>query len=112
MSTSPSKEAFPDEKTLKRVRDRLSDPHYEGGDFAVPVNATKADLAKYEICQLIAKYRREHDLKQKELAEQIGVDEPRISDILHGKIQSFTLDRLVSYGEKIFPSLRIKIHAA
>ena len=51
-------------------------------------------------------------LANKELAERIGVDEPRISDIMHGKIQSFTLDRLVSYGEKIFPSLRIKIHAA
>ncbi len=112
MSARRSKNAFPDERTLKRARDRLSDPNYEGGDFAVPANATKIDLAKYEICQLIAKHRRERDLMQKELAERIGVDESRISDILHGKIESFTLDRLVNYGEKIFPSLRIKIHAA
>jgi predicted XRE-type DNA-binding protein len=112
MGARRSKEAFPDEETLKRIRDRLSDPHFEGGDFSIPANATKADLAKYEICQLIAKFRREHDLMQKELAERIGVDEPRISDILHGNIQGFTLDRLVSYGEKIFPSLRIIIHAA
>jgi len=112
MSARRSKEAFPDEKTLKRVRDRLSDPNYEGGDFAVPANATKTDLAKYEICQLIAKYRRDNNLMHKELAERIGVDDSRISDVLHGKIESFTLDRLVSYGEKIFPSLRIKILAA
>jgi predicted XRE-type DNA-binding protein len=112
MSTRRSKEAFPEKDRLKRVRDRLSDPNYKGGDIAVPANGTKTDLAKYEICQLIARYRREHDLMQKELAERIGVDESRISDILHGKIESFTLDRLVSYGEKIFPSLRISIHAA
>jgi predicted XRE-type DNA-binding protein len=112
MGTRRSKETFPDKKTLKRVRDRLSDPNYGGGNYAVPANASKIDLAKYEICQLIAKYRRENDLMQKELAERIGVDESRISDILHGKIESFTLDRLVSYGEKIFPSLRINIQAA
>ncbi len=75
-------------------------------------NASKTDLAKYEICQLIAKYRREHNLMQKQIAEQIGVDESRISDLLHGRIEGFTLERVVSYGEKIYPALRIKILAA
>ena len=112
MKSQSKKKSFPDEKTLKRVRDRLSDPSYGGGDLAIPANASKSDVAKYEICQLIAKYRREQGLKQREIAELIGVDESRISDILHGKIESFTLDRLVGYVEKIFPSFRIKILAA
>jgi len=58
------KNSFPDEKTLKRVRDRLSDPHYEGSDLVIPASVSESDVAKYEICQLIAKYRREHGLKQ------------------------------------------------
>lgn len=112
MAKSRKKNVFPDEKTLKKVRDKLSDPDYKGGNLALPADATEADRAKYELCQLIAKYQREHGLLQKEVAEKIGVDESRISDILRGKIESFTLDRLVGYAEKLHPGLRVRITAA
>ena len=109
---SRKKEAFPDEKTLRRIRDKLSDVNYQGGNLALPVNATEVDRAKYQLCQLIAKYQREHELLQKEIAEKIGVDQSRISDILRGKFESFTLDRLISYAEKLHPGLRVQISAA
>lgn len=109
---SRKKQAFPDDKILRRVRDKLSDVSYPGGNLALPAHATEVDRAKYELCQLIAKYRREHRLLQKTIAEQIGVDESRISAILHGKIESFTLDRLISYAEKLHPGLRVHITAA
>lgn len=112
MAKSRKKNAFPEKNTLKRVRDKLSDPNYKGGNLALPSDATEADRAKYELCQLIAKYQREHGLLQKEVAEKIGVDESRISDILRGKIESFTLDRLVAYAEKLHPGLRVRITAA
>lgn len=113
MKSIPSrKTAFPDKQTLKCIRDQLSDPAYDGGNLALPTNATEVDRAKYQICQLIAKYRREHELLQKDVAKSIGVDESRISDLLRGKIESFTLDRLVSYAEKLHPRLQIKIVAA
>jgi len=109
---STKKEAFPDEQTLRRVRDKLSGANYRGGNLALPANATEVERAKYRLCQLIAKYQREHGLLQKELAEKIGVDESRISDILRGRIQSFTLDRLIAYAEKLHPGLRVQISAA
>ena len=109
---SRKKEAFPDEKTLRRVRDKLSDVNYQGGNLALPANATEVERAKYQLCQLIAKYQREHGLLQKEIAEKIGIDESRISDILRGKFASFTLDRLISYAEKLHPGLRVQIDAA
>jgi predicted XRE-type DNA-binding protein len=105
-------EKFPDEATLKRVRDKLSDPNYTGGNVALPAKASETDRAKYQICQLIARYQREHALLQKEIAAQIGVDESRISDILRGKIESFTLDRLIGYAEKLHPGLKLQIVAA
>jgi len=46
---------------------------------------------------------------QKKLAEKIGVDEARISDILRGRIGSFTLDRLIAYVEKLRPGLKVEI---
>lgn len=109
---SQRKKAFPDEVTLRRVREKLSDPAYQGGNLALPEKATETERAKYELCQLIARYQRDHGLLQKDIAHKIGVDESRISDILRGKIESFTLDRLISYAEKIHPGLKVTVVAA
>lgn len=103
---------FPDQKTLKRIREKLSDPAYEGGSYMVPDDAPEVDKAKYQLCQLIAKYQREHGLLQKEVAEKLGIDEARISEILRGKVESFTLDRLVSYVEELYETVQVKIIAA
>ena len=106
------KVAFPDDQTLMRVREKLSDMNYTGGNLALPADATEVDRAKYQICQLIAKYQREHQLLQKDIAEKIGVDESRISDLLRGKIETFTLDRLLGYAEKLHPGIKVQIIAA
>lgn len=103
------KEEFPVEKTLKRAREKLSNLNYQGGNLALPAIASATDHAKYQLCQIIAKYQREHHLLQKELAEMIGVDDSRVSDILRGKIESFTLDRLISYAEKLHPRIKVQI---
>ena len=112
MKKQQSQAKFPEAKSLKRVRDKLSDPNDSGGNIALPADASEVDRAKYQLCQLIARYRREHKLLQKDIAVQIGVDESRISDILRGKITNFTLDRLAGYAAKLHHGLKIKIIAA
>ena len=62
--------------------------------------------------QLIARYQREHGLLQKDIARQCGVHESRISDILRGRIEGFTLDRLIGYAERLHPGLRVEVIAA
>jgi predicted XRE-type DNA-binding protein len=112
MKARKTNQGFPDEAKLMRVRERLSDPSYVGGNLALPANATGVERAKYDLCQIIAKYQREHQLLQKDIAAMLGVDDSRVSDILRGKIEGFTLDRLVSYAEKLHPGLRVLIVAA
>jgi predicted XRE-type DNA-binding protein len=112
MKSLQRNKAFPGEVTLKRVREKLSDPNYRDGNLALPQNATEVDRAKYQLCQLIARYQRERGLLQKDIARRIGVDESRISDILRGKIESFTLDRLIGYAEKLHPGLKVQVIAA
>lgn len=112
MKATRKKNAFPDTKALARIRESLSDPNYQGGNVALPESASEVDRAKYQICQLIARYQREHSLLQKDIARQIGVDESRISDILRGRIKGFTLDRLISYAERLHPRLRVQVIAA
>ena len=104
--------SFPPESVLKHFRDKLSSPNYKKSSIALPENPTELERAKYELCQLITKYHREHKMKQKELAAKLGIDASRMSDILRGKIDSFTLDRLLGYAEKLHPRLRLKIVAA
>lgn len=106
------KNVFPNAKVLARIRERLSDPKYQGGNVDLPEAASEVDRAKYQLCQLIARYQREHNLLQKDIARQIGVDESRISDILRGKIEGFTLDRLISYAKRLHPGLRVQVIAA
>ena len=111
-SKKPDTKKFPDDRTLMRVREKLSDPDYKGGNLALPPDASEVDRAKYELCQFIAKYQREHNLIQRDIAKQAGVDESRISDILRGKIESFTLDRLITYAKKLSPKLKFRIVTA
>ena len=103
---------WPDEAVLKPIRDRLSDPNYKGGSQALPSNATEVDRAKYELCKLVVRYKRENQILQKDIAKKLGIDESRASDILRKKIKGFTLDRLVGYGEILYPGLKLKILAA
>ncbi len=103
---------FPDKKKLQRIRDKFSDLDFKGGNIDLPQNATEVDRVKYQLCQLIARYKRESGLLQKDIAAEIGVDDSRISDILRGKIESFSLDRLIEYAKKIHPNLRVEIIAA
>lgn len=112
MKAARKKTAFPDTKILTRIRETLSDPNSHGGNLARPESASGVDRAKYQICQLIASYQREHGLLQKHIAGQLGVDESRISDILRGRIKGFTLDRLIGYAEKLYPGLQVQVIAA
>ena len=107
-----TKTSLPDSKTLRHFREKLSDLNYKGGNLALPEDATEVEKMKYDLCQLIAKYRREKNLIQRDLAKILGINESRISDILRGKIEGFTVERLMGYAETLYPNLKIRIIAA
>ena len=113
MKTKKSKkEYFPDEVTMRRVREKLSSKRYKGGNLPLPDDASEVDRAKYQVCQMIARYQREHSLLQRELAKKLGVDEARVSQILRGRINGFTLDRLVGYAERLYSHVKLDVRAA
>ena len=45
-----------------------------------------------ELCQTI----RSWELSQKEAAQRLGISQPRLNDVLNGKIDKFSLDALVN----------------
>ena len=48
-------------------------------------------------------------LTQAEAARRLGVTQPRLNDVLCGRISNFSLDALISLAEKAGLSLRLEI---
>ncbi len=108
---SKTESMFPSRKRLDEVKVRLSDPKVLGSSL-LPENASQIDQMKFKACEAIIKFRRAKNLKQKELAARLGIDESRMSEILHYKIDGFTLDRLVGYAQELYPNLKLDLIAA
>jgi len=88
---------------------RLSDPNYPWGNYALPEKASELEKSKYEICQNIARYKRENELTEKELAYELGVSQSKLDNILYCRINLLKLDNLASYLEKLQIPFRLKI---
>ena len=72
-------------------------------------DASALDKFRWELCQKFTKYKLAHDCSQKEMAKTLGVDEGKISKILHHRIDEFSTDRLISLYEKLDPTLKLKV---
>jgi predicted XRE-type DNA-binding protein len=56
-------------------------------------------------------YIEKRNLTQREAAELFGVNQPRISDLVRGKIERFTIDMLVNMLARAGKHLSVKVTA-
>lgn len=98
--------AFPSNEELKRMRKLLA--NVEGATI-IPKDAPKIERLKYEICQSILKKFELSKMSQKEFAIFLSIDEALVSKLLKGKIESFTIDRLLKYLGVVQPDYQIKL---
>lgn len=61
------------------------------------------------LMRAIEKYISEHQLTQAEAARLMDVSQPRISDLITGKIDKFTIDMLVNMLAKAHVSIALVI---
>ncbi len=61
-----------------------------------------------ELMIALRQYIEEAGLDQKEAAEVFGVYQPRISDLMRGKIDKFTIDKLVNMLARIGKTVKMK----
>ena len=64
----------------------------------------KADLSR-QIHQVI----QNRKLTQKEAAEVMGIDQPKVSDIVRGKLSKYTLDRLIRFLRLLGRDIEIRV---
>ncbi len=67
---------------------------------------------KSELMIRVEKYIKKNNLIQKEAAELFGVSQPRISDLVRGKIDRFTIDMLINMLSRVGIKVDITIKKA
>ena len=101
-----------EEKEFNKLLEKLEDPNYQGGAYALPENANPLERSKYELCQKILDYKLTKHLSTEAIAKRINLSKIEAEEILFCQIEKFTLDRLVSYASELFTTFEIKITKA
>jgi len=97
---------WPSKKTLDKILPELEKA--EGTKHLSP-DAGPLDQFRYDLCQRILKYKMDHGLKQKELADLLGIDEPQMSRVLRHRIDKFSTDKLAGFVLKLEPDVELKV---
>jgi len=104
-----SKRSLKRKGEFERYLERIEDPNYQGGSWALPENPTLLEKTKYELCKKVIVYKREKKLTTEKIAKKVSLSLAETEDILHYRTDYFTLDRLMSYTSKLFPTNEVKI---
>jgi predicted XRE-type DNA-binding protein len=68
--------------------------------------------ARAELMQQIEAHLKKHDWTQAEAARRCGVTQPRINDLLRGRMSRFSLDALVNIATALGCRVRVDLDAA
>ncbi len=73
-----------------------------------PAEAEKLRLQS-QLAIEIEQYIKSEGLTQKEAAERFGITQPRVSDLLRGKLDLFTIDALVGMLARVNRTIRMDV---
>ena len=79
------------------------------GSKTLGKDASVLEKIKYELCQSIVRYKRKEELDLKKIARLLKLDELTMNKLLHYHIESFALDSLINYVEKLNIPCQVKI---
>jgi predicted XRE-type DNA-binding protein len=95
---------------FEKYLQKIEDPKYKGEEnYDLPENPTPLQVAKFDICQNILRYKRENNFTRQQIAEKIQLSKAETEDILFCEIEKFTLDRLITYASRLFSPFRVKV---
>jgi predicted XRE-type DNA-binding protein len=81
-----------------------------GNVFAdVGIPNPEVRLLKAELSLAVRHLIEERHITQKEAARLLNTEQPRISDILHGRVRGFSIERLLSYVTALDCDVQIQI---
>jgi predicted XRE-type DNA-binding protein len=100
------------QKTNTRIRKRERIEASSGNVFA-DLGLPDADelLIKAQLAVSIAELIEQKGWNQTETARRIGVDQPKVSNLLRGRLSGFSSDRLFAILNKLGHSVEVRISA-
>ena len=97
---------MPSRAEIKRVLKKLEKSE---GSLAPPANPTPLEQFRFDLQQKFVGYKLDKQISQREMAEILGVDEGKVSKVLHNRLEEFSTDRLINLYEKLNPSVKLKV---
>ena len=95
--------------TEAEITARLDSDNYEGGNIGLPKNPTLEERTKYKLCKSILTYQLKNKLLLEKVAERLAISEEELYDICRGKINDFSISRLMFYLEKLTPDYELTV---
>lgn len=97
---------FPPQAEFERVAERAQKSDKRTNFLLLP-NATAAEKVKYKLCKSIARYERENNLSEQELAQKLGIAHARVEKILFCHIDKLNLEELMNFIERLSVPLEV-----
>ncbi len=79
------------------------------GSLAPPANPTPLQKFRFDLQQKFVGYILREKISQKEMAEILGIDEAKVSKLLHNRLDGFSTDRLIKLYSKLNPKVKLKV---
>ncbi|MDG0817333.1 XRE family transcriptional regulator [Bdellovibrio svalbardensis] len=98
--------AFPNKTKVRKVLKNLENAE---GTLALSEKPTALEKFRWDICQHFLAYKRKHKCTQKQMSEIAGIDESKMSKILHHRVEEFSTDRLISIYQKLNPKVQLLV---
>ena len=81
-----------------------------GNVFAdIGVKNPEESLMKAELAAVIGGLIRKLDMNQADVAERLGVDQPKVSMLLRGRLKDFSIERLFRFVHALEQDIKIVI---
>ncbi|MGN6627726.1 MAG: helix-turn-helix domain-containing protein [Tepidisphaeraceae bacterium] len=89
---SPAKRTAASDEVAEQV-------HSSSGNVFADIGLPNADehLAKARLARTICDLINEAGLTQKEAAKRLGIDQPKVSSLVRGKLRDFSTERLMRF---------------
>jgi predicted XRE-type DNA-binding protein len=100
-----------EKKNFKKYLQEIESSDYEGADIsrALSANASPIDKTKYKICEKILAYQQDNNLSIEKVAQKIKLTTAETKDIFHYHLNCFTIDRLLTYANRLFSPAEIEV---
>lgn len=96
---------------INDMSDKIKYTKSTGNVFAdIGFKNAKERLVKAELALKINQLIEERDLKQIEAAKILGINQPKISAIANGRLNDFSIERLIDFLNKLDQDVEIFVH--